>query len=268
MIAAIYIPKIPTYKLLGLLPIQPFGVLVGIALVVGYMLGRRRARLTGLDPNLCADGMVWIVLSGFVVAHLVSVIFYFPNRILENPLVLVEFWAGLSSFGGFIGGALGAYLYFKKHRAPVMKYADAIIFGLVPAWIIGRMGCSVVKDHPGRTTDFWLGVLYPDGVVRFDLGFSEMLVAVLLTLVLYSLKNVRPFEGFHPSLILILYSPIRFCLDYLRVDPTQGGDRRYFGLTPGQYLSVGMFLLGIALIVRGLRLWSAERAGRLEATAT
>jgi phosphatidylglycerol---prolipoprotein diacylglyceryl transferase len=235
------------------IPIQPFGVLVGIALVVGYMLARRRARLVGLDPQLCADGIVWTAVGGFIAAHLVSVIFYFPHRILENPLVLLAVWSGLSSFGGYVGGALGAYIFFKRHRAPIIKYVDAITFGLVPAWIIGRMGCTVVHDHPGKETLFFLGVKYKDGIIRHDLGFYEMLVAIGLTLVIYSLKKVRPFDGFHPALMLLLYSPVRFMLDYLRV-----GDKTYFGLTPGQFFSVGMVLLAITLIVRGIRQRRAE----------
>jgi phosphatidylglycerol:prolipoprotein diacylglycerol transferase len=239
---------IPTYKLFGLIPIQPFGVLVGIALVVGYTLGRRRARLVGLDPNLCADGMVWIVVSGFVVAHLVSVIFYFPERILENPLVLLAVWSGLSSFGGLLGAMIGAIWFFRKRKAPIMKYCDAIVFGFIPAWIIGRMGCTVVHDHPGKETSFAFAFAFKDGVVRHDLGFYEMLYAVFLTLVIYALKNVRPFDGFHPAVMLILYAPVRFLLDYLRV-----GDATYLGLTPGQYFAVGMFLFGVGLIVRGVK---------------
>jgi phosphatidylglycerol:prolipoprotein diacylglycerol transferase len=243
---------IPTYKLFGLIPIQPFGVLVGIALIVGYQLGRRRARLWGLDPNLAADGMVWIVVSGFVVAHLVSVIFYFPHRILENPLVLLAVWSGLSSFGGLVGAAIGAIYFFRKHKAPVIKYVDAIVMGFVPAWIIGRMGCTVVHDHPGKETTFFLAFQFPDGIIRHDLGFYEMLYAVFLTIVLYSLKNVRPFDGFHPAVMLILYSPVRFLFDYLRV-----GDKTYLGLTPGQFAAIGMLLLAVVLIVRGVK---AKRA--------
>jgi phosphatidylglycerol---prolipoprotein diacylglyceryl transferase len=257
---------IASYKLLGLLPIQPFGVLVGLALILGYTLGQRRARLTGLDPRICADGMVWVVVSGFVIAHLVSVIFYFPQRILEKPWILLAVWAGLSSFGGFVGGALGAYVYFRRQGVSIIKYADAILFGLIPAWILGRMGCTVVHDHPGLPTTFWLAVKYPtdlahytwanffhgvgsyEGIVRHDLGFYEMLFAILLTLVLYSLKNVRPFDGFHPAVMLLLYSPVRFMFDYLRIE-----DATYIGLTPGQFFAVGMMALALFLIFRGLK---------------
>ena len=84
-------------------------------------------------------------------AHLVSVIFYFPERIRENPLVLVYIWSGLSSFGGFLGAAL-AFLYFtRKEKIPALPYADAVALGLVIGWIFGRTGCFTAHDHPGRT---------------------------------------------------------------------------------------------------------------------
>jgi phosphatidylglycerol:prolipoprotein diacylglycerol transferase len=148
----------------------------------------------------------------------------------------------------------------------VIKYVDAIIFGFVPAWILGRMGCTVVFDHPGKHTDFFLGmayhksrvlggVQYEVGDVIHNLGLYEMLLAVVLTIILYSVKNIRPFDGFHPALMLLLYSPARFFFDTLRVE-----DRTYWGLTPGQYFAVGMVLLAIYLIVRGLQRRRATEA--------
>lgn len=268
MLPSLYVPP---YKLFGLIPIQPFGVLVALALVVGYMLGRRRARLTGLDPQICADGQVWIVVSGFAVAHWVSVIFYFPHRVAENPLQLLAFWSGLSSFGGLFGAILGAVIYFRRKKVPVIKYVDAIIFGFVPAWILGRAGCTVVFDHPGLPTKFFLGmewvtnkssilingVSYPRGTVLHNLGLYEMLLAVVLTIILYSIKNIRPFDGFHPAVMLFLYSPVRFLLDYWRVS-----EKTYLGLTPGQYFAVLMFAVALYLVVMGLR---AKRQQEAEA---
>ncbi|MFH1130977.1 MAG: prolipoprotein diacylglyceryl transferase family protein [Pseudomonadota bacterium] len=247
-----YIPNyIPIdYKLFGLIPIQPFGILVGLALVVGYFLSRRRARLVGLDPDVCADGVVWTSVVGFVVGHLVSVVFYFPNRIAENPFALLAIWSGLSSFGGFLGGALGAYYFFKrKQKVSVLQYAEAILFGLMPGWIVGRLGCTVVFDHPGKPTSFFLGMAYKNGQVLHNLGLYEMLYTVVLTGILYALKNVRPFYGFHFAIMLFLYAPIRFLLDYLRT-----ADKLYFGLTPGQYFAVSMIGFSVTFVVYGLKL--------------
>jgi phosphatidylglycerol:prolipoprotein diacylglycerol transferase len=267
----LYIPTQYIWKI----PIQPFGILVAAALVVGYMLGRRRARLTGLDPQICADGQVWIVVSGFVVAHWVSVIFYFPHRVLEEPWQLLAFWSGLSSFGGIIGAILGAVIYFKRKGVSIIKYCDAIVFGFVPAWILGRMGCTIVFDHPGLQTDFILGMelpkdvihngvlLYTKGTVVHNLGMYEAMLAVVLTIVIYSMKNIRPFDGFHPAVMLILYSPVRFYMDTLRVV-----DKTYWGMTPGQYFAILLLLFAVYLILMGLRRRRLAAAGEAEPAAS
>jgi phosphatidylglycerol:prolipoprotein diacylglycerol transferase len=239
---------IHTIKLFGFLPIQPFGVLVGLAIVLGYYLGRRRAAKVGLDPDLCADGQVWIVVGGFAMAHIVSVVFYFPDRVLKSPLELLKFWSGLSSFGGLLGAAITTWWFFTRKGATVIRYVDAIVFGFVPAWVLGRLGCTVVFDHPGLPTDFVLGMADRSGVVRHNLGMYEMFLALFLTLVIYALKNVRPFHGFHPAVMLILYSPFRFLMDTLRIQ-----DKTYFGLTPGQYFSGFTLLVAAVLIYRGLK---------------
>lgn len=250
MLPSLYIPP---FLLFGTIIIQPFGLLVVLALVLLYSLGRRRARVTGLDPRIFADGQVWIVVSGFVVAHWVSMIFYFPDKLVREPWKLLFVWEELSSFGGFIGASLGAIYFFRRRQVSILKHCDAIIFGFIPAWMVGRMGCTIVFDHPGRPTDFFMGMLHhSDNIVRHNLGLYEMLLSILLTVVLYALKNVRPFDGFHPALMLLLYSPARFLLDYLRETPAHKGDTHYFGLNPGQYFAVGMTLVGCVIIARGI----------------
>ena len=94
-------------------------------------------------------------------AHLVSVIFYFPERIKENPLVLLNVWSGLSSFGGFLGAFLAFLYYTKKEKIPRLPYADSVALGLAVGWIFGRTGCFTAHDHPGRHTSFFLSVNYP-----------------------------------------------------------------------------------------------------------
>jgi phosphatidylglycerol:prolipoprotein diacylglycerol transferase len=177
---------------------------------------------------------------------------YHPDLLVKNPLSLFMVWGGMSSFGGFFGGTAGALIYLKRKKVLLMPYSEVLLFGFVPAWILGRLGCTITFDHPGTPTDFFLGMADSAGVVRHNLGFYEMLWTIAITLVLYGLRNTRPFPGFHSVLVIFLYAPVRFAFDTLRVaDPRY--DPRYFGMTPGQYFSIALFLLGVFLLFHGGR---------------
>ena len=119
--------------------------------------------------------------------------------------------------------------------------------GFVVAWIFGRLGCSIVHDHPGVRTTFFLGVRYPDGT-RHDLGLYEFLftVFVLLPASLWIHRSGRT-PGSQFAWFAILFGLFRLAFDYLRV-----GEDRYLGWTPGQYASLALLASGL-LLLRHLR---------------
>ena len=94
-------------------PIHMFGVLVALGVIIGDRIVVLQGRRRGLDDNDVKYLNARIVIGGFIVAHLVSVIFYYPERIAEDWRVLVNPFAGLSSFGGFLGAFL-AFMYFTS----------------------------------------------------------------------------------------------------------------------------------------------------------
>ena len=260
--------NIPPLELLGVV-FKPFHLLILAAVVGGHHLGLRRARKTGLDQKIMADGNILCMATGFVGAHLVALIFYHPERILEDPLILLAIWNGMSSFGGLIGAYWGARVYYRRKGTSLTTYADAKIFGFVPVWMIGRLGCTITFDHPGTPTNFLLGMsdkkgmlkghfgLYRDGIVRHNLGFYELLLTAGLTAVLHFTGGYQPFPLFHCALMLLLYCPARFGFDFLRVR-----DRLYLGLTPGQYLALAG--LGIAAYLIHLGRSAQARAAATE----
>ncbi|HZH04446.1 MAG TPA: prolipoprotein diacylglyceryl transferase family protein, partial [Myxococcaceae bacterium] len=99
----------------------------------------------------------------------------------------------------------------------------------------------------------------------------DMLVLLALTGVLYTLARVRRPDGFLMGILGVGYSASRFFLDFLRASDLSYVDSRYFGLTPGQYVVIGLFLCGVYLLVtaRGTVgkpvAASSSRAGRREA---
>jgi phosphatidylglycerol:prolipoprotein diacylglycerol transferase len=230
-------------------PVEMFGILVALGVIIGDRIAVTEGARRGLDPQDVKFLNVRIVFAGFIMAHLVSVIFYFPERIRENPLVLLYIWSGLSSFGGFLGAAL-AFIYFtRREKIPAQPYADAVALGLVIGWIFGRTGCFTAHDHPGLHTSFFLAVRYPDGP-RHDLGFYELLFTLVIAVVLFLYARRPRVPGRVIGLFATMYAPVRFGLDFLRARDVALPDERYAGLTPAQWACIACLATGVWLLTR------------------
>jgi phosphatidylglycerol:prolipoprotein diacylglycerol transferase len=234
-------------EILGI-PIQIFGLMVAAGFLVGDYLIRKRAVKVGQDPQLFSQLLLVVIISGVLSAHLFQLVAYEPQKLWTNPWSILDFRSGLSSFGGFFGAAVATFVFLWRKNLPFLPYADTIVFGAVPGQCLGRVGCFLVHDHPGRLTDFFLGVQWPGGT-RHDLGFYEMIFTFFLSLFLYGLANKikrKPFDGFYLAVVLIIYGLVRFGLDQLRIE-----DSRYGYLTPAQYGCIVFVLLGVYLMLRG-----------------
>jgi phosphatidylglycerol---prolipoprotein diacylglyceryl transferase len=270
----LYIPWFRAEKFeipgLEILAIQPFGLLVATGVLFGIFMAEQYAKKHRWSPNVAATLCLYAVVFGFVSAIVLNTIFYYPERItyfIERfPTFVSDFphsdWSvlpftGLSSFGGFIGATIGIAVWKHRTQLPLMPIADAVAFCFPFGWFFGRTGCFVVHDHPGRETDFFLAVDnyeigHPPYVPRHDLGLYEMIwSAGMVILFLFLVRKPRK-PGVFVALVPTLYSPIRFLLDYLRVEKADGGDARYLGLTPGQYSAIAFLLLGVWLMRRAL----------------
>jgi phosphatidylglycerol:prolipoprotein diacylglycerol transferase len=234
---------------LGEVPIHAFGILVAIGVIVGDRIVVREGAKRGLDPRDVKFLNARIVIGGFIMAHLVSVIFYFPERIRENPLVLLYIWSGLSSFGGFLGALIAFLYYTRKEKIPPLKYADAVALGLAVGWIFGRTGCFTAHDHPGVRSSFFLAVRYPGGA-RLDLGLLELLFTIVMTVILFLYARKPRIPGRVIGLFATMYAPVRFGLDFLRATDFERSDERYAGLTPAQWACIALLAVGVWLLRR------------------
>lgn len=236
--------EVPALRLGGWLVVQPFGLLVLTGCVVGWFVARREARGRGLDPAVLEGAAMWALLAGFPMATFLDLLLYYPDLLLRNPWAVLRIWDYMSSYGGFLGGAAGAIAFLYARRQPVLAYCDCLVVSLACGMFFGRLGCTIVHDHPGAPTSFPLGVRYPD-TVRHDLGFYEWLYLIALLAVLFAIPRRTLAPGVTLGLVCLLYAPVRFCLDFLRV-----ADVTYLGLTPAQYASAALLCAGIVLVLR------------------
>ncbi|MDF1565119.1 MAG: prolipoprotein diacylglyceryl transferase [Deltaproteobacteria bacterium] len=279
-------------------PIQPFGLLVATGVLLGSRIVFWRSAKKGLGEDWPRRGVLAVLVGAFLFSHWVERLYYVPGPLFESwgPLELLAFWAGMSSFGGFIGALYGLMLFTgwseasKQERNlslalptvaaltaylsltlaqllfPVavlagifllrrsdgrrIVFADALVEGLIPGWVFGRAGCTLVYDHPGHVSDWALAMVDHSGIARHNLGLYElMLTALVLLPLVYLLRALEKKPGLVTSVVTMAYAPARFMMDYYRIPATEGGDPRYFSLTAGQYSSILLFLACLAILV-------------------
>lgn len=250
---------LPYFTIPKLWIFQPFGILVAIGVIIGAKLIYRRVERLGLDMDHARGLVAWSVVFGFVGAHVIDVLAYQMDDLKRDPLLLIKVWAGISSFGGFIGGTVGYLLYTMRRGMPVAVWGDTLMVGLVPGFTLGRLGCTIVHDHIGRLTDFPLAMYYSEEVIRthgypiepglhHNLGLYEFVFCLALCGVLFLLVERKPRPpGTVIAVMAILYAPVRYLMDYLRIEVT---DPRYFGLTFAQWTSGLTLVIGVIILAR------------------
>jgi len=254
--------------------LQWFGILVATGVLIGASIMRKYTERFGCDDEDLRGITAWVVVSGFLGAHILDVLAYQQDELAKDPLILLKIWKGISSYGGFVGGAIGWTLFVWWRRLDAALWSDIAIVGLLPAFTIGRIGCSVVHDHMGRATEFFLGVDYPkhelaerglleaypqarglaaDAVIRIhNLGFYELLYLLPINaIILYLAFGRKPTKaGMLAALTGLLYAPVRFILEFNRLNET---DPRYFGFTFAQWMSIVAFVAAAWVLARTLR---------------
>jgi phosphatidylglycerol---prolipoprotein diacylglyceryl transferase len=238
---------IPAHFLGGSWPLEdiavhPFGLLVAIAIWVGIALTFQQSRRNRLQTAAVQSYLIWVLVSGFVGGHVFDLLFYYRQYVV-SPGTWFRLSEGQSSFGGFLGAALGSWAWSIRYRTSAWAFAEAVSSAFPSAWFFGRLGCALAHDHPGRVSSVWWAVAYP-GQPRLDMGLLEAAMTLpLAAAFLWLRKRSRP-KGFFVGVMCVYYAPIRFALDFARASDIAGADARYARLTPAQWGCVGLLVIG------------------------
>ena len=232
----------------GPMRVHPFIILVALGCLVGWLVTARRAARDGFSQEQISELALWMFGVGFAAANLMTLA-YVPRASLDlmhHPSRFMTIPWGLSSFGGFAGGLIGAALFFRVHRIPrdgKLAILDAVGFAVPFGWAIGRMGCYLVHDHPGIRTSSWLGVRYPGGT-RYDLALLESFFLLALAAAFLILGKERRPRGFFRVLLFLSYGTFRLLEDRVTIAP-----HRYLGWSVDQIAAAVMIALGLAGLV-------------------
>ena len=277
----------------GELPIRSFGLMVLLGAVAGLVYLQyafRRLGVPGEDPLGAAA--VRILLCGFIGARMLYLVVH-PDaaRGILAPIAVWE--GGLVSYGGFFGGAFGAWLFARKVKLPLLRLGDAILVALVLGQVFGRIGCLLVGDDHGRPWDGPLAITFPSAGVDPATGLKygpegslfprqwldvpvhpSQLYLSAMNLVLFlvgaRLFTRKRFDGQVASVLMMLYAVGRFSIEYTRGDDQARGvySVAALDLSTAQWISLAVFAIGVILYGRQRKRPEAQVAARAPTETT
>lgn len=253
------------YFHIGSVNIMMFDMMVLLGVLIGYYTIKTQASRYELDRRVTFELLLIALLVGFPSAHILGVLWSTPELVWENPMTLLYLNEQLDSFGGFFGVTLGFLVYFKirkKHIQPLFAYLDCATYALCSAWIFLRLGCAFAHDHPGRPSANFLAIQYPEwlygGIPRHNLGLDEAVGTLFIFIILYRIDRKPHQYGVISATLLILYSILRFFLDYLRATDLVYSDERYVSLTIAQWGCLFLLFIGMGI---AFKIWRNGKSG-------
>ncbi len=242
-------------------------VVYAIMLGAGAFLFIKRCGRISLSKYHASGIVIWASVAAVLGAR----IFYLIQNMgytLRNPGILFEINGATVSFGVYLGGTLGAFLYCRYFKLTPWSYMDTAVSVLGIGPLIGRISCFLNGDDYGTLSHLPWAVRFPQGSYPFishvengwldpaqDLSLPIHPVQLygclkgMILLVVFSMLWRKNF--FKPGVLFFLffmaYSVCRFILEFFRGDDIRG---RIGNLSTGQFMSVTIFCVaGLCILL-------------------
>jgi phosphatidylglycerol:prolipoprotein diacylglycerol transferase len=241
---------------IGSFAVHSYGIMMALAFLAGLWTATLRARRVNISAEQIADLTLWIMVGAVLGARFVYVTTYWKEEFAGQPLTeIFAIWhGGLVYYGGLIGATITSFIYLHWKKLPLWKTADVIAPSIALGSVFGRVGCLLNGCCYGRACDLPWAISFPPGnplgsptTPVHPTEIYEALLNFALYLFLAWLFRRRKFDGQIFATYLICYSITRSIVESFRGDYTNL--HYHLGLTPAQWISVPMFIIGLVLAV-------------------
>jgi len=265
---------------IGSFPINTYGVFLALAFLCAILITVKLAARDGLPREKIYDLCLWMLLCSLIGSKILML--FTEPEYRDHPLQLLSLdflRSGGVFYGGLIGAIVSGYLLMRRYKLPWWKTADACAPGIAIGNFFGRQGCFAAGCCWGKPTTLPWGVKFtelgheitgvPTDVRLHPTQLYESFAMLLVFFFLLWLHKHRRFNGQVILLYALLYSAIRFVIEFWRDDPRGDlfGLTTMTGLSTSQLISlvVGFGAL-ILLIVRWRRTAGMANAHGVAAT--
>jgi phosphatidylglycerol:prolipoprotein diacylglycerol transferase len=250
---------------IGSFPINTYGVFLALAFLCAILIAVRLGARDGLPRDRIYDLCLWMLLASLIGSK-VLMLFTEPEY-RDHPLQLLSLdflRSGGVFYGGLIGAVIAGYFLMKRYRLPWWKTADACAPGIAIGNFFGRQGCFAAGCCWGKPTSLPWGVKFselgheitgvPTDAYLHPTQLYESFAMLIVFFFLLWLHKRKRFSGQVILAYALLYSAIRFAIEFVRDDPRGDilGLTSLTGLSTSQLISivVGVSALVILIIRR------------------
>lgn len=240
----------------GILKIRWYGFLMVVGGLFGYWLILKLLKRKEVDKKVFEDLLIYFPVGAIIGAR-IYYIFYAWEFYRHNLLDIFKVWeGGLAVHGIMLGGFTATFIYCRVKKISFWRIADLAAVGLSAAQMIGRAGNYFNQEIFGKPTNLPWGI--PIEVANRPAGYEsysffhpvfiyECLGSAVIASLLFYLnwKKLKWREGTVFLVYLMLYSIMRFSLEFLRLDYSP----EIFGMRWAMIMSSLIFTGALALVV-------------------
>ena len=264
---------------IGSFPVNTYGVFLALAFLCAILISVKLGERDGLPRDRIYDLCLWMLLASLIGSKLLML--FTEPEYRDNPMQLVSLdflRSGGVFYGGLIGAVLAGYFLMKRYKLPWWKTADACAPGIAVGNFFGRQGCFAAGCCWGKPTTLPWGVKFselgheitgvPTDAYLHPTQLYESFAMLLVFFFLLWLHKRKRFNGQVVLAYALLYSTIRFAIEFVRDDPRGDilGLTSLTGLSTSQLISivVGISAL-VILIIRRRRAQAIDKTDGLVA---
>ena len=244
---------------IGSFPVNTYGVFLALAFLCAILITVKLAERDGLPRDRIYDLCLWMLLASLIGSKILML--FTEPEYRDNPLQLISLdflRSGGVFYGGLLGAVLAGYLLMKRYKLPWWKTADACAPGIAIGNFFGRQGCFAAGCCWGKPTNLPWGVKFselgheitgvPTDTYLHPTQLYESFAMLLVFFFLLWLHKRKRFDGQVLLAYALLYSTIRFAVEFVRNDPRGDilGLTTLTGLSTSQLISI---VIGISALI-------------------
>lgn len=233
----------------GPLTIHTYGLFVAIGFLLGLGLAVRQAKKEGIPSYKIVDLGFYILLAAIIGSRLFF-IFINIGHYIKNPLDIFKIWeGGLVFYGGILLAVPTVIWYAKKSGLSLWNMADVFAPSIAIGHSIGRIGCFAAGccyGKPAESLPWAVTFTDPQSLARIGIPLHptqlyESAGEFINFLILITLRRYKSFDGQLFLTYALLYSVLRFIVEFFRGDIGRGFI--IYNMSLSQGISILMFLI-------------------------